>query len=214
MWFQGAMEWRTWLAFFVASWVISLSPGPGALSCMTSGMRYGYRTAIWNIFGLQAGILTLVAIVALGLGALLTASVVAFTAVKWLGAAYLVYLGVQQWRAPARPFTGDASLEEGGRPRELFIRGYLVNVTNPKGIVFLLAVLPQFIDPRVPTLPQYAACCATILFTDVVVMSGYTAIAGTALRWMRGEHNLRLLNRCFGTLFVAAGAFLAVYKHA
>lgn len=208
------MDLRTWLGFFVASWLISLSPGPGALSCMTAGMRFGYRTALWNIVGLQAGILTLVSVVALGLGALLTASLVAFTTVKWLGAAYLVYLGVQQWRAPARPLSEDAAGELGSRPRELFLRGYLVNVTNPKGIVFLLAVLPQFIDPRQPAFPQYAACAATIVFTDLVVMSGYTAVAGTALRWLRGERHVRILNRCFGGLFVGAGAVLAAYQRA
>src|SRR5947209_16461711 len=97
------MTLQTWLAFFVASWLISLSPGSGAISCMAAGMRYGYRRAIWNIAGLQLGILLVLAIVAAGLGALLAASASGFTIVKWLGALYLVWLGIEQWRAPARP---------------------------------------------------------------------------------------------------------------
>ena len=88
------MSLSTWLAFFVASWLISLSPGAGAISCMATGMRYGYVRGLWNIAGLQLGILFVLAIVAAGLGALLAASAVAFATIKWLGAAYLVWLGI------------------------------------------------------------------------------------------------------------------------
>ena len=95
------MSLDVWLAFFAASWLISLSPGSGAISCMAAGLRYGYRRALWNIVGLQLGILLVLAIVAVGLGAIIAASTTLFVAIKWLGAAYLVWLGVQQWRAPA-----------------------------------------------------------------------------------------------------------------
>ena len=137
------MTLETWLAFFVASWLISLSPGAGAISCMAAGMRFGFRRALWNILGLQLGILLVLVIVAAGLGALLAASTYAFEAVKWFGAAYLVWLGIQQWRAPAVPID-EAAAESalGGSPRELVLRGFLVNATNPKGIIFMLAVLP------------------------------------------------------------------------
>ena len=97
------MALETWLAFFVASWLISLSPGAGAISCMAAGIRYGYRKGLWNIAGLQLGILFVLGIVAAGLGAVLAASTVAFNVIKWLGAAYLVWLGIQQWRAPVAP---------------------------------------------------------------------------------------------------------------
>ena len=99
------MPLETWLAFFVAAWLISLSPGAGAISCMAAGMRYGYARAAWNILGLQVGILFVLAIVAAGLGAIIAASTTLFTAIKWLGAAYLVWLGIQQWRAPATPLS-------------------------------------------------------------------------------------------------------------
>src|SRR5512145_2825209 len=145
------MTLETWLAFFVASWLISLSPGAGAISCMAAGLRYGFRRAAWNIAGLILGILFVLAIVAAGLGAILAASSLAFAVVKWLGVAYLVWLGIQQWRAPA--FAVDAAAAAtrlGASPRELVIRGFLVNATNPKGLLFMLAVLPQFIDPSRP----------------------------------------------------------------
>jgi len=207
------MPLDTWLAFFVASWLISLSPGAGAISCMAAGMRYGYARAMWNILGLQIGILFVLAIVAAGLGAIIAASTTLFTAIKWLGAAYLVYLGIQQWRAPAAPVT-DAGADVSGTPRQLVMRGFLVNATNPKGIVFMLAVLPQFIDPALPQLPQYAICGATLFFTDLVVMSGYTGLAARVLRLLREPHHVRWVNRTFGGLFVAAGAVLATFRRA
>ncbi len=142
------MTLETWLAFLAAACLISISPGAGVVSCLGAGLRFGLARAMWNIFGLITGILFVLAIVAAGLGALLAASTIAFTVVKWLGVAYLVWLGVQQWRAPALPVDANAAGSElGGTRRQLYVRGFLVNATNPKGIVFMLAVLPQFIDP-------------------------------------------------------------------
>ena len=207
------MTLETWLAFFVASWLISLSPGAGAISCMAAGLRHGFRTAFWNIVGLIAGIMFVLAVVAAGLGAILAASSVAFAVVKWAGVAYLVWLGIEQWRAPA--FAVDASAAEAElpvTPRELVLKGFLVNATNPKGIVFMLAVLPQFIDPARPQLAQYAICGATLVFTDLVVMSGYTGFAAKVLRLLREPHHVRWMNRTFGGLFIAAGAVLATFR--
>ena len=207
------MTLETWLAFFIACWLISLSPGAGAISCMAAGLRYGFRRAAWNIAGLILGILFVLGIVAAGLGAILAASSLAFAVVKWLGVAYLVWLGIQQWRAPAFAVSEDAGERLlGATPRELLLRGFLVNATNPKGIVFMLAVLPQFIDPAAPQLPQYAICGATLAFTDAIVMSGYTVFAARVLRLLREPHHIRAMNRTFGGLFVAAGVALATFK--
>ena len=206
------MTLSTWLTFFAAGWMISLSPGAGAISCMSAGMRYGYRRGVWNILGLQAAIVLLVSIVALGLGAVLAASLLAFNVIKWLGAAYLVWLGIQQWRAEARPLQVDD--EAAHTPRQLFVQGFLVNASNPKGIVFMLAVLPQFIDPQAPQFVQYAICTATLLGIDVVVMSGYTLLASRVLSALREREHIRWLNRLFGGMFVAAGLLLAGFKRA
>jgi homoserine/homoserine lactone efflux protein len=211
------MTLETWLAFFVASWIISLSPGAGAISCMAAGLRHGYVRALWNIVGLQLGIVFVLAIVAAGLGAVLAASAVAFAAIKWAGAAYLVWLGIQQWRAPAFAIDAETRAAENalaGTPRQLVLRGFLVNATNPKGIVFMLAVLPQFIDPARPQLVQYAIAAGTLFFTDLVVMSGYTAFAAKVLRALREPHHVRWMNRTIGAMFVAAGAVLATFKRA
>lgn len=205
------MSHDVWIPFFVASWLISLSPGSGAISCMAAGLRYGYRRALWNIVGLQLGILAVLAVVAVGVGAIIAASTTLFAAIKWLGAAYLVWLGLQQWRARTAPVGDDRGDAAGGTPRALMLTGFLVNTTNPKGIVFMLAVLPQFIDPARPQPVQYLVCAATLLFTDVVVMSGYTGFASRVLRLLREPHHVRWLNRTFGGLFIAAGVALAAF---
>lgn len=205
------MPLHTWLSFFVAAWLISLSPGPGALSCMAAGQRVGFRRALWNIAGLQLGILTTLTICAVGLGAMLAASQTLFSAIKWLGVAYLVWLGLQQFRAPTTP-PAAAQAPATERRRQLFLRAFLINASNPKGIVFMLAVLPQFIDPALPQWPQYAICAASLLFTDLIVMSGYTLLAAKVLRALRDPAHIRWLNRGFGTLFISAGLLLAGFR--
>jgi homoserine/homoserine lactone efflux protein len=208
------MELSTWIAFFAAAWAISLSPGAGAVAAMSAGLNHGFRRGYTMTFGLVTGIWTQVLVVGVGLGALIAASSLAFAVVKWAGVAYLVWLGIKQWRAPAAPLvaaTGEAPLAS---RRELYLRGWIVNALNPKGTVFLLAVVPQFLDPAQPLLPQYAVIALTLAFTDLVVMAGYTALAARVLRALKAPSHLKAMNRTFGALFVAAGTLLAFFKRA
>lgn len=206
------MELSTWLAFFAAAWAISLSPGPGALAAMSAGLNHGFRKGYFCTLGLVLGIWVQLLVVGVGLGALLATSATAFLVVKWAGVAYLVYLGVQQWRAPIRPL---AEVQAGAahvRRRDLVLRGLLINIVNPKGTVFLLAVVPQFLALSEPLAPQYLVIAATLGFTDLTVMAGYTALAAKVLGALRSARAMKWLNRTFGGLFVAAGAFLSVFK--
>jgi len=206
------MELSTWLAFFAASWAISISPGPGALAAMSAGLNHGFRRGYFTTFGLVLGIWSQLLVVGVGLGALLATSATAFTAVKWCGVAYLVWLGIQQWRAPVVPL---AALQAEGHAvtnRTLVLRGWMINAVNPKGTVFLLAVVPQFMDLQQPLLVQYAVIALTLGFTDMVVMAGYTALAARVLAELKSAAHMRVMNRCFGALFVGAGALLAVFK--
>ena len=206
------MKLSTWLTFFVASWLISLSPGAGAISCMSTGMRVGFRRGVWNIIGLQLGVISMVAVVAVGVGAVLAASTLAFTVIKWFGVAYLLWLGVAQWRAKAEPLK---LVDTHARTKkQMMLKAFLINVSNPKGIVFMLAVLPQFIDPNAPQWPQYAICAATLFATDAVVMSGYTLLAARVFASLREPHHLQWLNRIFGSLFIGAALLLATFKKA
>lgn len=207
------MAFDTWLAFFLACWVISLSPGAGAVASMSSGLNFGFRRGYWLALGLQLALLLQIAVVAAGLGALLAASEAAFALLKWCGVAYLLYLGWHQWVAAASP----VSLESGAADvgvRQLVVRGFLVNASNPKAIVFILAVLPQFIDPGRPLLLQYSLLALTMVAVDLVVMAGYTGFAARVLRLLREPHQQRVLNRVFGGLFATAAVLLAGIRQA
>lgn len=206
------MSLTVWLTFFLAAWAISISPGAGAVAAMSAGARYGFVRGYCMTFGLVLGILTQVLAVGLGLGALIATSATAFSVIKWLGVAYLLWLGVQQWRAPAVPLVQATAEATVPRIGTLVLRGWMVNAVNPKGTVFLLAVVPQFINLAQPLLPQYLVIGLTLGLTDLVVMFGYTALAARVLGALKSAAHMRLMNRTFGGLFVAAGAFLALFK--
>ncbi len=208
------MEWTTWIAFFAASWAISLSPGAGAVAAMSAGLNHGFARGYFMTFGLVIGIWTQVLVVALGLGALIATSALAFAVIKWLGVAYLIWLGVKQWRAPAEPLVAESVDGAVVSRRTLFLRGWGVNAVNPKGTVFLLAVVPQFLDLHQALGPQYLVIAATLGFTDLVVMAGYTALAARLLRLLKTPRQMRALNRVFGSLFVGVGLLLATFKKA
>ncbi len=207
------MALSVWITYFAATLVLSVTPGPGVFSSISSGLHHGFRLGVWNGVGMQAANMILVAIVSLGLGAILLASETLFSLVKWLGVAYLLYLGVVTWRAPVRGFEEDRD-DHASSAREVFTRGFFVNLTNPKGIIFFAAILPQFIDVAMPQAPQYATLAATTFAVDLVVMMGYTALAAKVLRAMQDPSRLRWVNRGLGGAFVAAGVALASFRRA
>ena len=206
------MEFATWLAFFAASWAISISPGAGAVAAMSAGLNHGFRRGYITTLGLVLGIWTQIVVVGVGLGAVVAASSTAFLVIKWAGVVYLVWLGIQQWRAPAVPLATQAEVTPIVTARTMIFRAWVINALNPKGTVFLLAVMPQFLNLAEPLLPQYLVIAATLAFTDLVVMAGYTALAARVLRALKSESHLKAMNRVFGGLFVAAGTLLALFK--
>ncbi len=208
------MALETWLAFFVACWVISLSPGAGAIASMSSGLQYGFWRGYWNALGLQIGLALQIAIVAAGVGAILSTSALAFSLIKWFGVVYLVWLAIVQWRALPSDLATGASERPIGRPLTLVLRGFLVNVSNPKAVVFMLAVLPQFIHPQEPLLAQYLIMGVTMISVDLVVMAGYTGLASRVLRALRTPRQQRMMNRTFASLFVLAAGLLATVRRA
>lgn len=206
------MELSVWLTFFAAAWAISLSPGAGAVAAMSAGLNHGFVRGYVMTFGLVLGIWTQVIVVVVGLGALIATSALAFSLIKWFGVGYLVWLGIKQWRAPAEPLAAEDGGQHAYSRRALFLRGWAVNAVNPKGTVFMLAVVPQFLDLNLPLAPQYLVIAATLGFTDLVVMAGYTALAAKVLRLLKTPRQMRVLNRLFGGLFVGAGILLATFK--
>ena len=212
------MSFVTWIAFVVAACIIAISPGSGAVLSMSHGLAYGVRKTSATIFGLQAGLIVLLVIAGAGIGSLLLASEVAFTIVKTVGALYLVYLGLCQWRAKvADPLAGATKVQgaqQSAPPslRQRFLTGFLTNITNPKGVIFMVAVLPQFITPARPMLLQLLILGVTMCAIDLVVMHSYAFLASAMQRFFRDASAVRSQNRFFGGILMAVGAGLFFVK--
>jgi homoserine/homoserine lactone efflux protein len=211
----AVMELDLWLAFIGASIAISVSPGAGAIQSMATGLSHGLRRSYWTIAGLQIGLMLQLALVAIGLGAAVAQSAIAFTVIKWLGVGYLFYLAIRQWRTAQRALGEqlDSDVPTGGGGQlAMLARGFLVNMTNPKGIVFLLAVVPQFVVLSAPLVPQYLAIGVTMTVVDLVVMGCYAGLASRLLSWLRTPRQVTILNRTFSGLFAAAAVVLSLVR--
>ena len=206
------MDLHVWLAYCVAAWVIALSPGSGAVLSMSHGLSYGVRRTTATIIGLQIGLAVTLLVAGVGVGAVLLASATAFAIVKVVGAAYLLWLGWRQWHAPVRADAQTPGAEAGLSVRQRVLRGALTNMTNPKGIVFMVAVLPQFIDPSRPLWLQLLILLVTTVATDMVVMHGYAWLASRLQGLLRSAQARRSQNRVFGGVLMAMGASLFLVK--
>ncbi|MCB1850782.1 MAG: homoserine/homoserine lactone efflux protein [Gammaproteobacteria bacterium] len=205
------MSIELWFTFFIASLLISISPGAGAVNTMSNGLRYGVRNSLPAIFGLQLGYAAQIVLVGIGLGALLASSTTAFNIVKWLGTAYLVWLGYQKWKQP--PLQLEAGGDRGERNWVRFWQAAFVNLTNPKATVFLIALFPQFVDTHTDQGTQFLIMGTTLILVDIAVMLGYATLAAQMSRWMKSERHQQLQNRIFGSLFIGAAAMLAGFRN-
>lgn len=190
--------------FVLSGLLLNITPGPDSLLIMSRSAGQGWRAGAAAALGIGAGTLVHVVAGALGMSALLAASATAFVVVKLAGAAYLVWLGIQRWREPL------ALAEPGAEVNRAFYRqGILVNLGNPKAIVFIAALVPQFIDPAAPQWPQFAVIALTMCSLDSAVMSCYALLASRFRGVLSSPRRGLLANRVFGGIFVAAGALLA-----
>ncbi|OGQ51145.1 MAG: lysine transporter LysE [Deltaproteobacteria bacterium RIFCSPLOWO2_02_FULL_53_8] len=213
------MTFATWITFFFAACIIAISPGSGAVLSMSHGLSYGVKKTTGTIFGLQAGLLLILFIAGAGIGSILLASEFAFSIIKITGALYLIYLGVSQWRAkvdvcvdaPAK--VAHATASTAVPPfRKRFLVGFLTNATNPKGIIFMVAVLPQFITQHAALLPQLLILAATLCTIDLVVMHSYAFAASSMQRYFRNARAMKKQNRFFGGVLMAVGMLLFFVK--
>lgn len=205
------MTFEWWFAYLLTSIILSLSPGSGAINTMTTSINHGYRGAAASI-AVATGLGIHIVLVGIGLGTLFSRSVLAFEVLKWAGAAYLIWLGIQQWRAAGAINLN--TLAQTQNRGHLFKRAVFVNLTNPKSIVFLAALFPQFIVPHQPQVMQYVVLGATTIIVDIIVMIGYATLAQRIAGWIKGPKQMKALNKVFGSLFMLVGALLASARHA
>ncbi len=205
----------TILAFALVAFIGIATPGPTVLLALTNGSRYGVKRAIAGMLSAVLSDFVLIGAVALGLGALLAASEFWFTVVKWLGAAYLAFLGIMLLRSKG---TIQVATEASGSGHPvsavaIFVKSFLVAVTNPKGYLFFTAFLPQFIDAAAPQAPQYATLTFVFASVDLAVMFGYALLGAQAAAFLKHSGAVWLDRLCGGALLALAGS-LALYRRA
>ncbi len=196
--------------FLLMATAAVFSPGPGVVMTLTNSLRYGYRGTIGGIFGIAVGTFVVAAISATGLGVILATSALAFTILKFAGAAYLAYLGVRLWRSPVYKFETQVARQVGFGRR--FAEGMSLTLTNPKAIFFFLSVFPQFIDPAGNFFAQFLILALTFSSLVVVIHTLYALFARYAKSWLTSERGGRSINRAGGLTFMFFGAVLATAR--
>lgn len=198
------MELQTWFLYTLAAVGLSLTPGPNGLLALTHGALYGARKTIFTILGGSVGFSAVIGLSMFGIGALLAANVGLLVVLKWVGGAYLIFLGIQVWRSPS---LGESRTEvkasSGGK---LFQAGLLSAISNPKGILFFVAFLPQFIDPAGSLVVQFVIMAATFVVIEFIYELLVASLADRIQPWLKrvGKN----FNRVFGCVFIAIGALL------
>lgn len=209
------MPFENWIAFAAASIVMLAIPGPTILLVISYALGHGRKAGTATVAGVALGDFTAMTASMLGLGALLATSAALFTVLKWIGAAYLIYLGIKLWRAPV--IGGDASQGDvtgKERPMRIFLHTYIVTALNPKSIVFFVAFLPQFLVPTLPWLPQMVIFETTFLVLAIINAALYGLLASAARNTIRKPSVQRVVNRTGGSLLIGAGLLTLGWKRA
>lgn len=210
------MSLHTWWLFVATVFVVSAIPGPNMLLVMTHGAQHGLRRSSATMAGCLSALVLMLSVSAAGLGVFLEAWPAMFNVLRMMGAAYLIYLGIKAWRAPADEAVAHEADELAVKPARsgfaLFRNGFLVASSNPKAILFAAALLPQFIDAGRSTLPQFGILVGTFA---VIEVSWYLVYAGFGTRIgskLRSRNVAKAFNRLTGGVFVGFGAMMALVR--
>ena len=207
------MSLDIWLTMLVASILISVSPGAGAVVSMNYGLKYGLKRSYAAIFGLQAGLFAQTFVVVVGLGSLILKSLLLFNIIKWIGVAYLVFLGVMKFiEKPHLPQEGEHI--KAFSASKAFMQATLINLTNIKATVFLVAFIPQFLNPNQPLMGQFMIICATLIGVDIIVMTGYSSLASKLKHVIKSIRAIQIQNRLTGAFLLVAAFFISTAKRA
>lgn len=205
------MEFDIWITFLLASIAISISPGAGAVVSMNSGLKYGLKKSYATIFGLQVGYLAQAFIVVIGLGSIISTSVMLFTIIKWIGVAYLVYLGLSKIFEKVE-IIEQKELQETYDSKKAFLTASFINLTNIKATVFLVAFIPQFLDPHGSLWIQFSIIGLTLCLVDIIVMTGYSSLASKLRFLVNNVKAMRIQNGITGVMLLIAAAFVSTAK--
>jgi homoserine/homoserine lactone efflux protein len=203
------MEAHVFLAFVVATAIMIALPGPSVVLTIAHSLSFGWRPALATVAGATLGIAVQLMVAAIGLTSLLTLVATAFEWLRWAGAAYLVYLGIRQWRSAGEPLELGAALVS---RKNLFVQGAVITIPNPKSLIFIAAFLPQFIDAARPLGVQFAIIVPTFLAITFSITSAWALVAGKASGFLRRQGALRSVFRTTGGLMMLSGLGLALAR--
>jgi len=203
------MNWQLVALFAITELVLCLTPGPAVLTILSQALRHGPMKTLWSILGIIAGNTLYFILSATSLGALLLASYELFFAIKWLGAAYLLWLGVRTFFDRSSSLAVETAPAARGGPLSLFTHAFVVQVANPKALLFFTALLPQFVDPALAVVPQMAVLALVSVVIEFGVLFFYASLAAQATRLANQARFARLTNRIAGTFLIGAGIGLA-----
>jgi len=208
------MTWQVWSAFFLVETALCLTPGPAVLLVLSQALTHGPLKTLNSIGGILAANTFYFVLSATGVGAILLASYDLFFAVKWIGAAYLVWLGVSAFLGRSKALSirrGEAKAVANSR---LFLNGLVLQLSNPKALVFFTALLPQFINPHAAIIPQVTILALTSVVIEFLVQLFYAVLAGRASHMATQPRFARLTERVAGALLVGAGIGMAAIRRA
>jgi homoserine/homoserine lactone efflux protein len=205
------MNWETWSLFVATETVLCLTPGPAVLLVLSQALRWGPRASVWANTGILSANAFYFFLSATSLGAILLASYDLFFAVKWAGAAYLIYLGIRTFHGASSPLAAGPS-DTGVHGCRMFANAFAVQASNPKSLLFFGALLPQFIDPKRDVVTQILILGVTSIVLEFAILLGYGILAGSATNYARLPRFARWTNRISGGLLIGAGAGLATLR--
>jgi len=213
------MSFDTWVYYLIAVLILTASPGPSSLLCMTKGVQSGFKLSIFTALGSLTAITGILTLSFTGLGVIIASSEVVFNVIKWAGAAYLIFLGWKSLRSSQQDFDqlpGQVSDSKVVRESILshYISGFIVGASNPKAILFFTALFPQFIDPSLALLPQFAVFASTFAVMELSWLLVYAYLGAKSSNWLFAKGRAKVFNRVTGGVFIGSGALLSTTSRA
>jgi len=209
---ESDMSFDIWIAFIVATAIVTSLPGPTMLLVMGHAMVSSSKKTLITISGVILADCILLCLALIGVGTVLYGSAVAFNFMKWLGVAYLIYIGVKQWREKPLSSREPVTMSKVESSKRMFLQGFITTLLNPKLIGFFMAFLPQFISAEQPMVPQVVVLVSTFLCIVFIILSGYSLLAGQMRKWLKHPRAMGIINKTSGATLIGAGLMTATLQ--
>jgi threonine/homoserine/homoserine lactone efflux protein len=206
------MTLETWLLYAAAVLVLTVTPGPSVLMCVTGGVNDGVKRTLFAALGSVTSVVAIMVCSAIGVGAVLAASETLFAGIKWFGVAYLFYLGISALRSKTPSFFVEETKAARAKVGALYVKGLLVGISNPKALLFFTAFFPQFLNPALPQLPQFLILGLTFVVFELFWLMFYATFAARLAPWLRVSGRAKVFNQASGVVFIVASILLATIK--